>query len=243
MSPSRHALGTGLRPRRDASLVADAQRRFRAAAAGLSPDLSPQGRGEPAARAGRARPTALSLAARVLYEAGVVPVAALARLIGVHERTLYKHAVRGGWRRRYAGRSRKAARAAQAPAEAAAAAQAPAGRSRTARGAGGRFVRGTFAGAPHRCGLKALDPEGEAQALSACARAAELSDRALARAIARRDGEADARTLALVVRALRDLAAIVDRGRDGERRKPRRARAAGHWEFGPYGSARWVRPK
>jgi AcrR family transcriptional regulator len=38
---------------------------------------------------------------RRLYEDGVVPVREIARLAGVTERTLYKYAAKGGWRRRY----------------------------------------------------------------------------------------------------------------------------------------------
>ena len=38
---------------------------------------------------------------RELYENWVIPVAEIARLAGVAERTLYKYVQRGGWRRRH----------------------------------------------------------------------------------------------------------------------------------------------
>ena len=57
-------------------------------------DLSPQaGRGEEGL-------TPLTLEARALYEGGVVPVRALARLCGVSLRTLYNYVHQQGWRRR-----------------------------------------------------------------------------------------------------------------------------------------------
>jgi hypothetical protein len=244
----RHSLGTGLRVRSDLSLVADAQRRFRVAAAQdelmrralkrrLLPDPPPQagegterpaqagegterlaqagGGTERLAQAGSGTPTELTARARALYEAGVVPVAAIARLCGVHQRTLYKYVARGGWRRRY-----------QAAASAAASLAKARKPFRTAQGAGGRFIRSELAGLPHRSGMKALDPAGEAQALAACERAAALSDAALARAIARRDGEVDARTFAALVRVVRDLAAIEDRGGAGGRPSQNKKRAA-----------------
>ena len=46
--------------------------------------------------------TALTRRARRLYEETAVPVAEIARLCGVTERTLYKYARKGGWKPRYA---------------------------------------------------------------------------------------------------------------------------------------------
>jgi hypothetical protein len=61
---------------------------------------------------------------------------------------------------------------------------------------------------PPRRGLKARDPQGEAMAATLCERASALSQAALLRALARRDAEADARVLAILARALRDIAGI-----------------------------------
>ena len=66
-------------------------------------------------------------------------------------------------------------------------------------------------------GLKARDPDGQAQALARAERASALSGAALSRAMARQEAEAKARILSLMTRALRDLAIA-----NGER--PKRAR-------------------
>jgi uncharacterized cysteine cluster protein YcgN (CxxCxxCC family) len=183
-------LGSGLRLRPDASLKADAMRRFRAAA--------PASAQEAAQVTAAPRPTALTAMARSLYEAGVVPVADIAALCGVSERTIYKHARKGAWRFRY---RREAERAPPPPAEP----------GRQMRGAGGRFVAEVpvaedivpEAAAPaHRAGLKALDPAGEARALAACEEARRIAGEALARAIARRDADAEVRGLSAMARAV-----------------------------------------
>jgi hypothetical protein len=88
------------------------------------------------------------------------------------------------------------------------------------RGAGGRFVKQGVAGRPHARGLKALDPAGQAGALSACARAQELSAQALARLRGLRTALLEARALADRAGALR---AAAER-RDGGRAKPGSAR-------------------
>jgi len=131
--------------------------------------------------------TPLTLQARALYEGGVVQVRAVARLCGVSVRTLYNYVNQYGWRRRRAAEAKNPARA----------------RAQRMRRQALNAAR-----PPALRGLKARDPEGQARALAACDRAAALSDVALARALARRDAESDTRILALVVRAMRDLAAI-----------------------------------
>jgi len=261
-------LGSGFRLRRDLSLVADAQRRFRAAAAqdevinelqtdaavplpnppsrcalrpaGPSPHSPPRsqgfvlakrgaGEGNERAQAGREQAaleatrleaanlgaaifgaavtgaamfgtnekadgnmdesnlTPLTLQARALYEGGVVQVRAVARLCGVSVRTLYNYVNQHGWRRRRATEARNPVRA-------------QAQRMRR------QALKAARPAAPR--GLKARDPEGQARALAACEQAVAMSDVALARALARRDAEANARILAIMVRAMRDLAAI-----------------------------------
>ncbi len=65
-----------------------------------------QGGGEQAAARGEAAPpatreTKLTTRARRLYENTAVPVAEIARLCGVTERTIYKYARKGGWKPRY----------------------------------------------------------------------------------------------------------------------------------------------
>lgn len=151
---------------------------------------------------GAARETGLTARVRALYEDGLVPVRELARLCGVTERTLYKYAARGRWRKRYARRA-------------------------LAKGTGGRFVpraeAETEAGVAKASGLKALDPLAAGQALAACAQAEAIAHRAAARALAghkaREDREAvlrefetRARRLALLTRSLRWLVAAPGRG-------------------------------
>jgi transposase-like protein len=148
--------GFDARPERPSSLRAQAQRAFREAAArdeSSVPDLASGALDVPT----EPQQTELTQQARALYEEGVVPVREIARRTGVCERTLYKYVEKGGWRRRYRGKSL------------------------TAKGAGGRFIRADDAGKPQRSGMKALDPQGEARALARCKRAATLSDEALAR--------------------------------------------------------------
>lgn len=92
-------------PRR--SLRAAAQRRLRASA-----PIAPQPFTLPPAPT-KLQQTSPTLTGRVraLYEGGALPVAQIARLAGVNERTLYRYVERGGWRRRYAGRGAEAAAA------------------------------------------------------------------------------------------------------------------------------------
>jgi hypothetical protein len=132
----------------------------------------------------------------------VVPVHEIARLAGVSPRTLYKYVQKGGWRRRYlhdtatAVAKRDAARKPRACV--------------TGKGAGGRFVRAEDVGVPFACGLKALDPEGEARSRALAARAAELSDEAAGRTERLREALSDARIMAVVAGVVRDLVALED---------------------------------
>jgi hypothetical protein len=121
------------------------------------------GAGECAATAPAAPPPKLSrLTQRVrkLYEETAVPVAEIAAIAGVTERTLYKYARKGGWTPRYAwiGRGGLAHRRWRA-------------RSRFApiKGAGARFVKRKEKGRPFARGLKATDRVGGARAAAACA--------------------------------------------------------------------------
>jgi hypothetical protein len=257
-TPRPRPLGSGARLRRDRSMLADAQRRYTAAAesdAVQSEDpipnpspqgaflcKAPQGAGEQAAfgasqkslcgareeAVGSAQPphdtssaaanlTPLTQEARALYEAGVVPVLALARLCGVSVAGLYYHVRKQGWRRRRSAVPRDPARAA---------------RQRQRRLA----LKASRPSTPR--GLKARDPKGQALALAAAERAGALAGAALARAVHRQDAEARARMLAMLGRALRDLAVVAgeapakrrdkrpgkERGTPGQ--KPGRKRAA-----------------
>jgi hypothetical protein len=83
-----------------------------------------------------------------------------------------------------------------------------------AKGAGGRYIRAEDAGKPHRSGLKALDPEGEASALVRCRSAASVSDQAVSRTRRLREAMSDARTLAILVGVVRDLMKLEDRALD-----------------------------
>jgi len=113
---------------------------------------------------------------RALYEGSAVPVAEIARLAGVTERTLYKYAQKGRWKGRYAwtdsridaGGAKRRRRAAGEKQLAFAPVQ----------GAGGRFIRRADKDKPVARGLKATDPPGARRANAACAQAADLAARA-----------------------------------------------------------------
>ena len=149
-----------------------------------------------------------------LYEDTVTPVAEIARLAGVSERTLYKYVQRGGWRRRYAGRGAEAGAA---------------NRDRTReprppqpKGAGGRFIPREEWGKPHPSGLKVLDPQGASRAVAACEVVGVTANEAFSRTLTLQDAERRARILELLMRVLRDLAAIAHRKAVGVKpRKPR----------------------
>lgn len=126
-------------------------------------------RGKQASGGGEKREPDLMTRVRALYEDSTVPVAEIARLVGVTERTLYKYAAKGEWRRRYVVKPRG---------EAAAAANRGRHWQRAdgfvpVKGTGGRFTARAEAGRAVAHGLKALDPDGAARAALACA-AAEL---------------------------------------------------------------------
>ena len=183
---------SSMTPRR--STRADVQRRLRAAAK-FMPPLGPlPSPGEGTERTVSAErdawlppaPTklqqispALTDEVRALYEADVMPVAEIARLAGVTERTLYKYVQRGGWRRRYPVRGVEAAAANR-------------GRKRAPRppqpkGAGGRFIPREEWGKPHASGLKALDAQGAGRAVAACNVAGAMANEAFSRAVALHD--------------------------------------------------------
>ena len=191
-APSRPwGLGDGTRLRRDRSTLADAQRRYNAAAdddealrAAVAdpPSRSALRRTSPPSDAAL---TLLSRQARALYEARVVPVREVARLCGVSVAGLYYHVRRQGWRRRRALVPRDKAKSE---------------RQRLRYQA----LKAARPAAPR--GLKARDPDGQAVALAAARRAGELAGAALAKAIARQDAESRARTLTMLGHALRDVA-------------------------------------
>jgi hypothetical protein len=165
---SRSLPGTTIRG--EPSPRAEARRRYQAAACDAVHDA-------PAATS-LAQPTpSLTERVRALYEDGVVPVREIAQLAGVTERTLYKYAAKGDWRRRYGSLE-----------------------PGLARGAGGRFVPVADAGEPHPSGLKALDPAGAVEAIGRCVLAGEIA------ATAARDAAhaADARAAARQHRRARD---------------------------------------
>jgi helix-turn-helix resolvase-like protein len=238
--------GFDARPERPSSLRAQAQRVYRkkseaaASAAAPTPDRGFPSRaardgggeqqaggvdGEQAALAadeardrGEEQVTELTRQVRALYEAGVVPVAEIARLAGVAERTLYRYVEKGGWRRRYATHAIAAAVAKRAAKR----------RPRpcvTRKGAGGRFIRDEDVGKPVRRGLKALDAAGEARALARTERAALLSEEAVARTARLREAISDLRIMANMAGVARDLAAVEDGEQEPKplpKEKPRR---------------------
>ncbi len=175
----------------------------------------------PAGAAGSgASPGEAAACARALYETSAVPVREIARLFGVCERTLYKHAARGGWARRHR-------RIAADGGETGKLRQACEGSVRKdlapGRGAGGRFVRREDIGRPHESGLCALDPERAARGADAGRRALALSQLAVAQARADLDGESGVRALSHLVRALREFLAMQREGRPAPRHRPHRA--------------------
>ncbi len=191
-------------PRR--STCADAQRRLRDAAPFMP--SAPQFTLPPAPTKLQQTSPALTDQVRALYEDGVMPVVEIARLAGVTERTLYKYVERGGWRRRCPVRGVEAAAANR-------------GRKRAPRppqpkGAGGRFIPREEWGKPHASGLKALDAQGTGRAVAACNVAGAMANEAFSRAVALHDAYTQARIFALVMRALRDLAAMVDEPEERE---------------------------
>ena len=164
--------------------------------------------GSPLAR-GRAEraPTAQNLTEKVraLYEHSAVPVAEIAKLAGVTERTIYKYAAKQQWTPRYRWR----APAAGAGAKRGAHKGKRGWRQRPAfapvKGAGGRFIRRADKGKPFAAGLKATDAAAAAAANAACRREALASRAAQRRAEAERLVEARLRAHATVNQALADL--------------------------------------
>jgi len=189
--------GFDARPGRPSSLRAQARRVYRTKSKELVGEIQ-----NDAAR-GDEQVTALTLQVRALYEDSVVPVAEIARIAGVSERTLYKYVAKGGWRRRHGTQDiasavrKRAAKRKPRPCV-------------TLKGAGGRFIRTADADAPVRRGLKALDPAGEASVLARAGQAAALSAEAVARTRRRREATSGVRMLALLTGMARDLAAVED---------------------------------
>jgi hypothetical protein len=138
---------------------------------------------------------------RALYEHSAVPVAEIASVAGVTERTIYKYAAKQRWTPRYAFTWRCAG---------AADGSRPRGRRAAKRfapqkGAGGRFIRRADKGKAFATGLKATDPAAAAATAAACRRAAALSRRTQLKAEAERRDEASLRALETVNRAMADL--------------------------------------
>jgi hypothetical protein len=113
-----------------------------------------------------------------------MPVAEIARLCGVTERTIYKYAARGNWKPRYRWRADGGRPAAFAP----------------VKGAGGRFIRRADKGQPFATGLKATDPAGRSRAQADCDAAARHARVAQAEAAQVVQHERVLRALALVAR-------------------------------------------
>jgi hypothetical protein len=131
--------------------------------------------------------TQLTARVRKLYEESAVPVAAIARIAGVTERTVYKYARKGNWRPRYAwagegGRPASRPARGRLRAERDARAQSFAPDFVPVRGAGGRFVARAEAGKPFARGLKATDRAAERRAAAQCAEAEAIAAQAQAEA-------------------------------------------------------------
>ena len=119
----------------------------------------------------------LTARVRALYERSAVPVAEIARLCGVSERTIYKYAARHNWQPRYAwaadGSRPRVRRRRPAPARGAGW-QARA-KFAPVKGAGARFIRRADKGKRVARGLKATDPAAAARAAADCAQADALA--------------------------------------------------------------------
>ena len=154
-----------------------------------TPDPSPQGGGEQAEAGGGE--ISLTARARALYENSAVPVAEIARLCGVSERTIYKYAAKGAWKPRYRWSPERGwrAEAAFAPVQ----------------GAGSRFIRREDKGKPFARGLKATDPAAAARALRASDKAARRARAAQAEAEAELATDALCRALDMMRAATRQL--------------------------------------
>jgi hypothetical protein len=122
---------------------------------------------------------------RALYEHSAVPVAEIAALAGVTERTIYKYARKGRWQARYAwvdrgGVSRRRWQAQDRGPDAAQDSGQESGKVfAPAKGAGGRFIRRADKGKPFAIGLLAnllaTDPAGAERAAAGLGKAAALS--------------------------------------------------------------------
>ncbi len=126
---------------------------------------------------------------RSLYEHSAVPVAEIARLAGVTERTIYKYAAKEQWTPRYAwaadGSRPRGWRAAKRFAS----------DFVPVRGAGGRFIRRADEGKPFATGLKATDAAAAALAAAACRREEAASRAAQEKAKAAQHAEAEIRAM------------------------------------------------
>ncbi len=163
----------------------------------------------------------LTAQVRALYEGSAVPVAEIAALAGVTERTIYKYAAKHGWKPRYAwmpGGGRPPAKPRGAGAQQALRRE----RRRQekfapAKGAGGRFIRRGDKGKPFAIGLKATDAAAARRAAAQCAEADWMAREAQAEAQWAKCADERLRAMRAANRALAELEAY----RDERRRKNR----------------------
>ncbi len=186
------------------------------------------------APSGRNLSPAALIEARQLYEETNVPVESIAVLLGIHKTTLYRHARHKGWRSRLLDGRVPSTVAGQTPVPSAPlteAASVPPGLaapdfSASAAGVpealGGEVSGGETAGTP--VAERDTLPRGELIARLVRRIEAEIAaiERLIARAGCERvtDGVAEteraARTLAVLVRSLRELSALETNGPDGD---------------------------
>ena len=173
---------------------------------------------------------------RALYEYSAVPVAEIASVAGVTERTIYKYAAKEQWTPRYAWAADGSRPRGQRAGKRYAPDFVP------VRGAGGRFIRRADQGKPFAVGLKATDPAAAALAAAACRREEAASCAAQVKAKAAQDAKAELRAMETVSRTLQELNRFLDerdkapsaaRGDDRiERLLMRAVELAGeHWEW------------
>ncbi|HWC91853.1 MAG TPA: helix-turn-helix domain-containing protein, partial [Pseudolabrys sp.] len=108
---------------------------------------------------------------RALYANSAVPVAEIARLCGVSERTIYKYAARHRWPPRYAWGPKGARPRGRRPAPRRGASWQARARFAPVKGAGARFIRRADKSKPFAVGLKATDAAAAARAAADCAQA------------------------------------------------------------------------
>jgi len=167
---------------------------------------------------------------RALYEETNVPVREIAAIAGVTERTLYRYVEKHGWTKRY----HVLPRGREAAAHNRGGRWLPTTGVVPAKGAGGRFIRREDIGQPFPAGLKALDPQGRAEAHARCDAADPLARKAQQEVMRAHRANERVRAWRAVERAVTNLGKF----KEDERAWRDAERQAKAWVGDP-----WRRPK